>query len=115
MGHAGISFYLQRAGLLTSRGLRIAFAYPRNWNFSASRIGRPDHLFARSENWAPDEHCPGVSSQLKNLIRLRHFDASAGKMCRELLHDVPFAVNEEGTFRAGLLLPSQQLRLIGMG
>ena len=36
-------------------------------------------------------------------------------MCRELPHDVFFAVNKERTFRAGLLLPSQQLRLVGMG
>ena len=56
----------------------------------------------------------GISLQLKNLIRLWHFDASVGKMRRKLLHDVLFAVNKEGTFRAGLLLPSQQLRLIGM-
>jgi hypothetical protein len=52
------------------------------------------------------------SSKLKNLIRLRHFDASVGKMCPELPHGVFFAVNKECTFRAGLLLPSQQLRSI---
>jgi hypothetical protein len=55
-----------------------------------------------------------VSSQLENLIRRRHFDASVGKMCRELPHDVFFAVNKERAFCAGLLLPSQQLRLVGM-
>src|ERR1700731_2905915 len=59
--------------------------------------------------------CGSVSSQLKNLIRRRHFDASVGKMCRKLPHDVFFAVNKERTFCAGLLLPSQQLRLVGMG
>ena len=36
-------------------------------------------------------------------------------MCRELPHDVFFAVNKERAFHAGLLLPSQQLRLVGMG
>ena len=35
-------------------------------------------------------------------------------MCRELPHGVFFAVNKERTFCAGLLLPSQQLRLVGM-
>ena len=30
-------------------------------------------------------------------------------------HDVLFAVNKERTFRTGQLLPSQQLRLVGMG
>jgi hypothetical protein len=54
------------------------------------------------------------SSQLKNLIRPRHFDASVDKICRELPHDVFFAVNKERTFCACLLLPSQQLRLVGM-
>jgi len=57
----------------------------------------------------------GVGSQLENLIRCRHFDASVGKMCRELPQDVFFAVNEERSFCAGLLLPSQQLRLVGIG
>ena len=36
-------------------------------------------------------------------------------MCRKLPHDVFFTVNKERTFCAGLLLPSQQLRLVGMG
>src|SRR5450830_2012147 len=36
-------------------------------------------------------------------------------MCRKLLHGVFFAVNKERSFRAGLLLPSQQLSLVGMG
>src|SRR5664279_1105640 len=61
------------------------------------------------------EHRQGASSQLKNLIRLRHFDASVKKMCPELPHGVFFAVDKECTFRAGLLLPSQQLRLVGVG
>ena len=39
---------------------------------------------------------------------------SVDKTCGELLHDVFFAVNKERTFRAGLLLPSQQLGLVGM-
>src|SRR5664280_593223 len=60
------------------------------------------------------EHRQGASSQLKNLIRLRHFDASVNKMCRKLLHGVFFAMDKECTFRAGLLLPRQQLRLVGM-
>src|SRR5450759_2648016 len=53
------------------------------------------------------EHRQGASSELKNLIRLRHFDASVNKMCRKLLHGVFFAVDKECTFRAGLLLPSE--------
>ena len=32
-----------------------------------------------------------------------------------LIATVFFAVNKERTFRAGLLLPSQALRLVGMG
>ena len=36
-------------------------------------------------------------------------------MCRELPHRVVFAVNKEGTLRADLPLPGQQLRLVGMG
>ena len=36
-------------------------------------------------------------------------------MCRELLHDVFLAVNKERTLSARLLLPGQQLRLVGMG
>jgi len=48
------------------------------------------------------------------LIRPRHFNLSVDKTCGELLHDVFFAVNKERTFRAGLLLPSQQLGLVGM-
>jgi len=36
-------------------------------------------------------------------------------MRRELPHYIFFAVNQERAFRAGLLLPSQQLRLVGMG
>lgn len=56
----------------------------------------------------------GPSLQLKNLIGPGHFDASVGKMCRELPHSVFFTVNEERAFCAGLLLPSQQLGLVGM-
>ena len=37
------------------------------------------------------------------------------KMCRELPHDVLFAVNKERTFRAGLFLPRQQFGFVGMG
>src|SRR5579859_6820884 len=55
------------------------------------------------------------SSQVKHLIRPRHFDTSVDKMCSELAHGVFFAVNKERTFCAGLLLPSQQLRLVGVG
>jgi len=55
-----------------------------------------------------------ASSQLKNLIRLRHFNASIGKMSRKLLYGVFFAVDKERMFRSGPLLPSQQLRLVGM-
>ena len=40
--------------------------------------------------------------------------ASFDRICRELPHDVFFAVNKEGALRAGLLLPRQQLRLVGM-
>src|SRR5476649_1138748 len=47
-------------------------------------------------------------------MRPWHFDASVNKMCRKLLHGVFFAVDKERTFRSGLLLPSQQLRLVGM-
>jgi hypothetical protein len=47
-------------------------------------------------------------------MRPRHFDASVNKMCCKLLHGVFFAVDKECTFRAGLLLPSEQLRLVGM-
>ena len=36
-------------------------------------------------------------------------------MCRELPHGIFFAMNKKRTFRAGLLLPSQQFRLVGMG
>jgi hypothetical protein len=59
-------------------------------------------------------HRQGTSLQLKNLIRPRHFDASVGKNCRELPHGAFLAVNKERAIRTGLLLPSQQLRLIGM-
>jgi hypothetical protein len=52
--------------------------------------------------------------QLKNLIRPGHFDASVGKMCRELVHGPFFAVDKERAFRTCLLLPSQQLGLVGM-
>ena len=44
--------------------------------FPGSRLGR---LIRSSENWARNEHCQSVSSQLKNLIGARHFDASVGK------------------------------------
>ena len=49
------------------------------------------------------------------MIRLRHFDLSVGKVRRELVHGVFFAVNEECTLCAGLLLPGQQFGLVGMG
>ena len=82
---------------------------------AVSRVfGEPDWQADPSENLARNEHCQSVSSQVKNLIGARHFDASVGKMRRKPLHDVLFAVNKKGTLRAGLLLPSQQLRLIGM-
>src|ERR1039457_632864 len=66
-------------------------------------------------SWARHEHRQGASLKFKDLIRPRHFDTSAGKMCRELPHDVLFAVNKERTFRAGLFLPRQQLSFVGMG
>src|SRR5664279_5148075 len=40
---------------------------------------------------------------------------SVGKMCCELFHGVVFAVNKKRAFRAGLLLPLQQLSFVGMG
>src|ERR1700730_2448702 len=55
------------------------------------------------------------SSQVERLIRLRHFDASVEKMCSELAHGVFFAVNKKRTLCTGLLLPSQQFRLVGVG
>jgi hypothetical protein len=61
------------------------------------------------------EHREGACIQLKNLTRPRHFDASVRKKCCELPHDVFFVVNKKCSFRAGLLLSSHQLRLIGMG
>src|ERR1700722_10234121 len=55
------------------------------------------------------------SSQVERLIRPRHFDASVEKMCSELAHGVFFAVNKKRTLCTGLLLPSQQFRLVGVG
>jgi hypothetical protein len=45
----------------------------------------------------------------------RHFDESVDKMCSELPHGIFLAVNKERTFRSSLFLPSQQLRLVGVG
>jgi hypothetical protein len=55
---------------------------------------------------------PTCRSQVKHLIRPRHFDARVDKVCRELAHRVFFAVNKERTFCASLLLPSKRLRLV---
>ena len=45
----------------------------------------------------------------------RHFDASIGKSCRELLHGVFVTVNKKRSLRTGLLLPCQEFSLVGMG
>src|ERR1019366_3967479 len=45
-------------------------------------------------------------SQLKSLIRQRHFDISVAEMRCELPHDVFFAVDEKRTLCTSLLLPS---------
>src|ERR1700722_10331706 len=60
------------------------------------------------------DQCP-ASSQNEFLIRSGHLDSRVGKACSELPHGVFFAVNEKRARRAGLLSPSQQLRLVGMG
>ena len=48
-------------------------------------------------------------------MRCRQFDAGIEKLCRELLHGAVFAVNKERALRASLLLPRQQLCLVGVG
>ena len=47
-------------------------------------------------------------------MRSWHLDPSISQFFCELLHCVFFAVHQERTLRAGLLLPSEQLRLISM-
>ena len=59
-------------------------------------------------------HSPAIS-QLKNLIRQRHFDIGVAEMRCELAHDIFFAVDEKRTLCTGLLLPSQQFGFVGMG
>src|ERR1035438_5227829 len=83
--------------------------------FDSTTLTSVSVLGRGKRSWARHEHRQGVSLKFKDLIRLRHFDTSVGKMRRKLPHDVFFAVNKKRTLRAGLFLPRQQLGFVGMG
>ena len=100
-------------GWFTSRG--VLFIARRKVLTTAKSYGRATLYVSWDATVAiPMTALPAIS-QIKGLVRQRHFDMSVAKMRRELAHDVFFAVDQKRAPCAGLLLPGQQFSLVGMG